>query len=220
MLLGIAPKLGARTIADDRNWRNIERASNFVCWHCTTICNIFLRLPCQVVSVVFLAPLRLGDVIDLEVLDSIPFVAVGLFFSGLSCCFMVVPAMPALLVGIDTNDEGGQAWVTGMFGTFFALGTTAGPLIADLLMDMQVSLFCRATDWPIISNTTTQAVALVSTTLSPVSNSTDPYNKQHCFDGTFTVLGFVGVLYSVVFWIFLCDYSRVQRKNNEVRMGE
>lgn len=42
------------------------------------------------------------------------------------------------VIGIKKDDERGQARVTGVWGACYAMGTSFGPLIADLLMELQV----------------------------------------------------------------------------------
>ena len=44
---------------------------------------------------------------------------------------------------MDAEDEAGQAWATGLFGTMYSMGATVGPLVAGALMGMKVRACAR-----------------------------------------------------------------------------
>lgn len=123
-----------------------------------------------------------------------------------SCCrSSQLTSTPCIFPGVASDDEESQAWVAGIYGTYYALGTTAGPLIAGALMQLELPFLCRPGDWPVdvnASQTTLLPHPTPSLSTSQPSNAGD--GKQHCFDGTFTLLCLVLSAYCVVYFVHMC----------------
>ena len=92
----------------------------------------------NVVALAMVGPLRLGNDFDLEFLDSLPVVMSALMLQGLSSVLIIIPSMPALLVGFADDDELAQGYVAGMWGFVYAAGSAIGPFVGGTLMELKV----------------------------------------------------------------------------------
>ncbi len=111
---------------------------------------------------------------------------------------------------IDENDESGQSRVAALWGMVYAMGSCAGPLLADFMMELKVPFLCRSSDWPVVPNVTLAAYVEATTTTS-ANDTTSAPQKQHCFDGTFTILFLLGVCMFMFYGTFLCRRALMRR---------
>ena len=77
-------------------------------------------------------------------------------------------------------------------------------------VDTQVPFLCNAADFPPTNTSPAPAPSPAPTGMH--QNSSLPDGRQHCFDGTFTILALIGLVYAIVFIVFCClEWGRYRR---------